>query len=76
MAVTSPESQWGPGRQVWSKAKDSGRQAALRLCPLGILEVLCPRLGRVLFGQLTLGDWDSISQELSGSGVNKNRPSL
>lgn len=37
---------------------------------------LCPRLGRVLFGQLTLGDWDIASPELSGSGVHKSWPSL
>lgn len=40
MAATSPESQQGRGRQVWSRAEDSRQQAALGPRPLGILEVL------------------------------------
>lgn len=44
MVVTNPESQQGRGRQVWGRAEDSGRQAALRPRPLGLLEGLVSKV--------------------------------
>lgn len=56
MAGTSPESQQGRGRQVWSRAEDSrGRRAALRPRPLGILEVLVSKVGEDFVWTADLG---------------------